>query len=331
MSESSGEEKHGILCSNCGARGHTHKTCIEPIISSGIVCFTISDRIDFVGRSPANPRGPTLVPEPTARRRGSGIDEERSEATERSVVDRREPNKLIKFLLIQRKHSISYIDFVRGKYSFDNVGFLHTMFRTMTRAEKEKLNTLPFDQIWNDLWTIDNKAYRHEYRHSLKKYEMIKQGMAQPDERCISLGSLISENTHINMSLEWGFPKGRREKNESDLRCAHREFQEETNYERSDYIQSEDLSEMTEEFIGTNGIAYRYVYYICRNLSGKTAVVNPYNKNQSSEIGNIGWFSYEEAIKLMKRNRRRIGVLQKIYKILLLKYKDELKSADKER
>ena len=118
-----------ILCSNCGELGHTHKACMEPITSFGIVCFHIF-------KTPQD-------------------------------------DSKVRFLLIQRKHSISYIDFVRGQYSFDNVGFLSTLFRTMTSAEKENLLKLPFDKIWDSLWINDNKTYRHGYKHSQRRYELL--------------------------------------------------------------------------------------------------------------------------------------------------------------
>ena len=263
-----------ILCSNCGELGHTHKACMEPVTSFGIVCFDLNQ-------------------------------------------------KKISFLLIQRKHSISYIDFVRGKYTFENIGFLNTLFKTMTEEEKKKLTTWSFEKIWDELWINDNRLYRHEYKNSKKKYEIIMTGFIQ-DNRLISVNKLIKENPS-NGTLEWGFPKGRRDKNESDIRCAHREFQEETNYERGDYIHSEDLPRFTEEFIGTNGIAYRYVYYVCRSITNKKPFVDPTNRSQISEIGNIGWYTYEDAVNLIgKRNRRRVGVLRKIYEILKNKYIDEL-------
>lgn len=265
-----------ILCSNCGELGHTHKACMEPITSFGIICFDIS-------------------------------------------------HGLIKFLLVQRKHSISYIDFIRGKYSFDNIPFLNILFRTMTLTEKENLLYLPFDKIWDGLWINDNRAYRHDFKQSKKKYELIKDGFVK-ENQFINIDVLIKKNADFNGSLEWGFAKGRRDKNESDIRCARREFQEETNRKRDEYIFCEDLPRFTEEFIGTNGIAYRYVLYPCRNITDKRLYIDPYNRNQISEIGNIGWFTYEEAAKLIgKRNRRRVGVIRKIYEILCDKYSEELK------
>jgi len=255
-----------ILCSNCGELGHTHKACMEPVTSFGIICYRICD-------------------------------------------------SKLSFLLIQRKHSISYIDFVRGKYTFENIGFLNILFKTMTEEEKRKLTTLSFENIWDELWINDNRLYRHEYKNSKKKYEIIMSGYIF-DNRLISINKLIKENPS-NGTLEWGFPKGRRDKNESDIKCAYREFQEETNYTSDDYIYHEDLPQFTEEFIGTNGIAYRYVYYVCKNVNNKKPYIDKTNRSQISEIGNIGWYTYEEAIKLIgKRSRRRIGVLRKIYELL---------------
>ena len=58
----------------------------------------------------------------------------------------------IEYLMICRKDTLGYVDFIRGKYSVYNKNYLLNMFTQMTVAEKTKLRTLTFDGIWHDLW-----------------------------------------------------------------------------------------------------------------------------------------------------------------------------------
>jgi 8-oxo-dGTP pyrophosphatase MutT (NUDIX family) len=192
----------------------------------------------------------------------------------------------------------------------------------MTIEEKNKLSTMPFDIIWDELWinSTDNKYYKNEYKFSNQKFDIIKRGFETVDGKIINIEILIALNK-FDTQLEWGFPKGRRHKNESDIYCARREFTEETNYNRYEYNQIDNII-LSEEFIGSNGIAYKYVYYICRITTGKEAVINPSNSNQISEIGAIDWFYYNDAINIIgKKNLRRIGVLHKLNNFLLNIYK----------
>ena len=45
----------------------------------------------------------------------------------------------IKFLLIQRRHSIAYMDFLRGKYKLDNIDQINGLFQYMNPMEIETL------------------------------------------------------------------------------------------------------------------------------------------------------------------------------------------------
>lgn len=58
----------------------------------------------------------------------------------------------IQYLLICRKDSLGYVDFIRGKYSLYNKNYILNMMTQMTEQEKFKLRTLTFDAIWHDLW-----------------------------------------------------------------------------------------------------------------------------------------------------------------------------------
>jgi 8-oxo-dGTP pyrophosphatase MutT (NUDIX family) len=64
------------------------------------------------------------------------------------------------YLMICRKDSLGFVDFMRGKYSIYNKEYLLNMIRQMTAGEKERLRTWTFDALWEELWhgTILNKS-----------------------------------------------------------------------------------------------------------------------------------------------------------------------------
>ena len=74
------------------------------------------------------------------------------------------------------------------------------------------------------------------------------------------------------------------------------------------------LKPIKEQFVGTNGIDYKHVYYTTIANTNKYPIINPSDKHQVSEIGDIGWFSYEEAIKIIRPHHiDRKTILTQLY------------------
>ena len=94
---------HYNYCINCGKTGHFNYQCKLPIISVGIIPYTIK-------------------------------------------------NDTLHYLLIRRKDSLGYVDFMRGKYSLDNTDGIVGMLNEMTKTERENLLTKSFDDLWIELW-----------------------------------------------------------------------------------------------------------------------------------------------------------------------------------
>jgi 8-oxo-dGTP pyrophosphatase MutT (NUDIX family) len=57
------------------------------------------------------------------------------------------------YLMIRRKDTLGYIDFMRGKYSVSNHNYILNMLKQMTVYEKHKLATCTFDDLWRELWS----------------------------------------------------------------------------------------------------------------------------------------------------------------------------------
>ena len=81
---------------------------------------------------------------------------------------------LTKLLMIQRKDSLCYIEFIRGKYTLENVDYIKILLGNCSQHELQKLKTMNFDELWLDLWTQHetlNDRTKKEYSKSKKKFK----------------------------------------------------------------------------------------------------------------------------------------------------------------
>jgi len=161
--------------------------------------------------------------------------------------------KEIEYLMIRRKDSFGYIDFIRGKYSPYNVVHLQNIIDEMSLEEKSRLLKYSFGELWIMMWgEKSNIQYRHEEALSLKKFEIIKSGV-MVNNILITLEMLITQSSTKWTETEWEFPKGRRNNKEKDLVCAVREFEEETGlFIKNEHIIEQQL--MNENDIENTGL-----------------------------------------------------------------------------
>ena len=89
--------KNKIYCGNCGEAGHIYRNCRQPITSFGVILIDYKSQ-DLVSNNIFND---------------------------------------LKFLMIQRKDSISYVEFIRGKYNIDKSEYILWLFSDMTEYERE--------------------------------------------------------------------------------------------------------------------------------------------------------------------------------------------------
>ena len=161
----------------------------------------------------------------------------------------------------------------------------------------------------------DNRYSFNEYKLSKSKFEMFKKGM-QINNTIVSFGTIHNNIPIIYDSPEWGFPKGRRNLYETDMDCAIREFEEETGLNSKQYNILLDVNRFNESFSGSNNIRYKHIYYIAE-LIDTDIILNPFNKHQLTEIGNINWYKYEECINIIRPyNIEKKNVITKINKLL---------------
>jgi 8-oxo-dGTP pyrophosphatase MutT (NUDIX family) len=235
--------------------------------------------------------------------------------------------------MVQRKDSLAYVEFIRGKYCLENCKYIKTLLSNMTRGELVRLKRDSFDKQWNELWSMRNsKNYAKEQKASEEKFNQITKGymVRGLDDRVrrVQLEELVDVELQkqVMAETEWGFPKGRRNHMESDKRCAIREFREETGI-NGNHIRIKYEKPVDEIFIGTNNVRYKHVYYIAKYIDNldKTDYFDPDNKHQAREVKSVRWFDYKEAQQnLSTSNTERRELLKRVNNIILRYHMNDL-------
>ncbi len=262
------------ICTNCNQSGHSYKYCLAPVNSYGVIAFRVRDPTWTLAKGLIASNGQTL----------NGIDD---------IIQN------VEFLLIQRKDSLRFVDFVRGKYDVSNKNYLKQLLSNMTTEEREFLRVTTFEDMWKRVWGSANvRNYKNDYELSKQRFDAIK----TPD---ISGGpslleQLLDTTTTVWATPEWGFPKGRRNPKEDDINCAIREFEEETGIARSQVRLIQNMEPVSETFFGDNNVHYCHKYYIAVCDDNTEAVMNLDNPHMTREIGDIRWLTLEEALSKIR-------------------------------
>ena len=233
--------------------------------------------------------------------------------TSMGIIAFRESADGIEYLLICRKDSLGYVDFLRGRYDLDNKDYIMKIINIMTNSEKENLLTKPFSQLWKELWgDFIGIQYRGEEKLSQSKFDALKKGVTVGCDS-YDLNELIKQSHMRWEDPEWGFPKGRRNFQEKDFDCASREFSEETGYRTDDIDIISNILPYEENFTGSNFKSYKHKYYVGKLISdaaGKDCF-------QTTEVSKLSWVSYDTASKLIRPyNLEKLGLLKKVNNVL---------------
>lgn len=224
------------------------------------------------------------------------------------------------YLMIQRRNSLYFTEFIRGKMNNKkndknkyDIDYIKLMIKNMSKKEHELLETKTFDELWKYLWR--ETRYSNDYKYSKTKFNKIKQGILVNGE-LITLNDLLRDVASEYDNPEWGFPKGRRSNiQEENVQCARREFMEESGLLPNQFEVLEYISPLSEEYKSSNGNCYKSVYYVAKcdiNLELKIR-----NEKQAHEVQDIGWFSFEECLSMIRPyHTKKKHVLEEVNKIL---------------
>jgi 8-oxo-dGTP pyrophosphatase MutT (NUDIX family) len=196
--------------------------------------------------------------------------------------------KNLEYFMVQRRCTMGFIDFLRGTYTSKE--YLNRCLVEMTLYERKLIGNKKFEYLWDNLWmNHDSKVYINSFLNAKDKFSRL------------NIQKLLRDTSSEWTDTEYGFPKGRKNLNESNLQCAIREFKEESGFKKDEFKIQYDLGSFEELFKGTNGIMYRHVYYIA--FIENTIDLPIIDKNDISQIGEIkklGWYSFDECLDLIR-------------------------------
>ena len=187
----------------------------------------------------------------------------------RSVTDK------VRYLIIQRKDSVGYVDLIRGTYRESQLFF---MIQDLPLRERERLLNHNFEDLWKDF-----HLKGPDYENKLGEGFEYAKGVFQKIQPYISdLFKFIPPADPEGKNL-WLFPKGKlnwsfedmfdAEENsteavpklspESPFDCALREFREETNgHEIRESGKLLFADPVVERFLGSNSKNYQTNYFV---------------------------------------------------------------------
>jgi len=220
----------------------------------------------------------------------------------------------LQFLMLRRKDSFGYIDFIRGKYSPYNIYQIQNIVDEMSNLEKERILTMPFEELWKNMWgeTANVNQFKSEESTSAKKMETIR-NRVNVNETIITLKDIIEKSTTNWIETEWEFPKGRRNHKEKDLECALREFEEETGISQTKITIIENVLPFEEIYIGTNHKSYKHKYFLAYSNEMKDFL----NNFQVTEVSKLDWKTIDECLESIRPyNLEKRKLITNINKVL---------------
>ena len=226
-----------------------------------------------------------------------------------------EKNKYLKYLVCQRRDSISYIQYLQDLIEEKNIlKYINLMSKEEKKRCLEYYYKNDTHSIWKDLW-VNNKSkiYINEYNRCTKMFPINMKKYIE----------YFKDDSIGQKENQWFFPKGRIHKNENEIDCAIREFEEETNISSKSIYVNKNVT-FEEYYIGSNNLIYRTIYYVAYipYIPKKTYKYYPNNirkKFISSEIYDMEWLDFNDMINLLDKTKK--DILTKVNNYIIKKKK----------
>ena len=220
----------------------------------------------------------------------------------------------IEYLLVCRKHTFGYIDFLRGKYSINNKSHIMHMMNEMTEKEKLAIRNKSFIENWLELWGSQKNTYFiNEKIFANEKFNQLTKGVVVSKEN-YTIESLLNECTKSWETPEWGFPKGRKNYKESGKDCALREWCEETGYHKNNVDIVTNIATFDEVVIGSNYQSYKDSYYLGKFKDTKP---NSILNIQKQELSDAKWCNIDEVYNFIRPyHLERLKIIRNVDSLL---------------
>jgi 8-oxo-dGTP pyrophosphatase MutT (NUDIX family) len=234
----------------------------------------------------------------------------------------------LQFLMIRRKDTLGYMDFMRGKFPVFQKQYILNMLFQMTIEERNRLRQRTISFLQGSTTTKD--IIKDKIQVLMKGIEAnSKETIHNESYDLLSLLDEADENV-VWTEPEWGFPKGRRNTQEKDYDCALREFSEETGYNVSILNNIRNIIPFEEIFIGSNYKVYRHKYYLM-NISYKNSLT--VKTFQKSEVSGMEWKNFTDCMNTIRSyNLEKKQMLQNVHNCLTYTYfcsvKDNITDSD---
>lgn len=208
-------------------------------------------------------------------------------------------------LMVQKRVTNAFAEFVRGKYRTRTDA--DVLFNGMTKQEKLMLLSLKFEYIWYYLY-LDFTQNEFYYKCQGKFNDYISDGGKR-------LKHTI-DTTKCALGTSWEPPKGRKNKDESNIECAVRELKEETGISDDLY---KFLFHLKNNKYKCSAIShetqYKVVYYTARIFEHKDPRFILSNYTQTSELLDTKWISVKDLISYPMMNELRQYIIALASKI----------------
>lgn len=278
-----------LFCLNCGKSNHVYNDCCEPSCSYGIICFySVNSLINDLQKI-------LKINENKTYNQNFHLNSINNAETIDKI------NKLLSYLrknenkyhllMIRRKHTLSYVEFLRGKYDINNIDYIKTLFLKMSNDEIQNIiNLKDFTKLRIDLGMQNKKKkyYKSEYETAEIKFNYLK--------KLQIFKELNIDNLKSFDEPEWEIPKGKRQSKETDLQCAIREFSEESGISASYLKIFKNVLPLEEIYTGSNGIDYKNTYFFAElnNLPLNIFYIEKFINNIKFDIKEINFLKFNK-------------------------------------
>jgi 8-oxo-dGTP pyrophosphatase MutT (NUDIX family) len=159
----------------------------------------------------------------------------------------------------------------------------------MTSLERHRIRTTDWNTLYENIMASkDARFMQREKRRAKSLYDSV------------DIADFLDGARTEYDEPPWEFPKGRRFTQETDIRCAIREFEEESNVPASDVLAFTETMFM-ERFIGINNRTFQNKYFLAFAHPGtRGPFLDIDNTNQAAEVNDARWFKIPEALEALR-------------------------------